>query len=188
MNGCYKSVSDRCCKSVYDRYEFLKNVWKIADQNNVEIETESIAIKLAEKYHLNHDYTKELAYVSLALCVKLNQDNYISYVSLSSRQLELDLINLNFKKHYFLDDLIGKMKILNIDKRLGPKFIHLIRYLTWHDINANFYTIILAFQIMNKKFDFYIKYHKLYQLFVSISKMYDVTVESLIDEYRKIKL
>lgn len=165
-----------------NKHDFLKKVWKIADKNNVEIETETIAINMTS------NYTKEFAYACLSVSSKLNQDNFIP----SKKQLELHLINLNcYKKHYFLNELLKYMKILNINKKIGPTFVQLIRYLTWYDIKTDFKTIILAIQILKKynqyKVDFFIKYHRLYQLFVSISKMYDVTIESLIIEYYKIK-
>lgn len=158
------------------RTEFLTKVWKICDKNNLDIETETITINMAEKYQ---NYSKKLAYTSLSLSLKLNHDCFISLPT--DHVLEIELIKLNtFKKHYFLESLINHFKILNVNKKIGPNFVRLIRSLIWYDIKANFYTIILAFKILKK-------YNTLYHLFYKVSQLYNVKINSLFDEYFKLK-
>jgi hypothetical protein len=177
----------------------LNKIWYLCDKYNLSIETESTAINMITKYDNHLNYKDELYYVSLALSAKLHDDYFISLPKVvykfndkSLYQLEVDLANLNyFKRHYFLNTLTQYLTLLKCNKIPGCDFVNLIRFLTWYDIKANFHTIILAVKILKKynqyKIDQIIKYHQLYQLFLKVSKFYNIDVKNIINEYNKLK-
>jgi hypothetical protein len=177
----------------------LNKIWYLCDKYNLSIETESIAINMITKYdNVNNNYKDELCYVSLLLSTKLYDEYFISLPKIvykfndkSLYQLEIDLANLNyFKRHYFLNTLTQYLTLFKSRKTLGPDFVNLIRFLTWHDIKANFHTIILAVKILKQynqyKINQIIKYHQLYQLFLKVSKFYNLDIKNIINEYKKL--
>jgi len=176
------------------RYKFIEKLWKITNRYQLDITTECMAICMSDKYN---NYSYELLYVSIILSAKTNEDGLLSLQKMVYKlkntlmyQMEIDLIP-NIKNDNFLNQLTNHLIMYNARKRLGVSFIELVRYLTWYDIQCDFYTIILAIKILKKyncyKLDFFIKFHHLYKLFYTISKMYDVTIKSLADEYYKLK-
>jgi hypothetical protein len=106
-------------------------------------------------------------------------------------QQVVNIINYKFNMLPFLSTLYKILDILKINKKLGPGFIMLIRYLEWHNIKANFFIILLALKIIDKYNILiykYIKFKRVYDIFCYYKEVYDMDVTLMIQQYNKNRL
>ncbi len=167
-----------------DRYDCLRKIFKISEKYNHTSDIEQTAIYIADQY--NH-YNKNIAYVSSILAAKLHKKGYWQ-LQKASYLLDVDLfelekeivkkLNYQLYNHHFLGD-VGKLT----NKKLSIDFTIISRYISWYQMDANFYTIVLAVQIMRKKL---FKFCKVYRLLKLVSKKYDIDMKDLIFEYNQL--
>lgn len=168
-----------------DRHDYIRKIFKISEKYNHTPDIEQTAIYIADQYY--YENYKILAYVSSILAAKLHKRGFwqlqkAAYLlDCDLFKLEKDIVKkLNYQlyhKHFLCD--VG----LLTDKPLSVDFTIISRYISWYQIEANFYTIILAVQIMRKKL---FKFSKVYTLLKLVSKKYDIDMKDLIFEYNQL--
>lgn len=188
------------------RLNYIKTIWSITEQYDYSIDTEMLAINITNKY-INYNkhawYTEDLAFVTTIIAGKLTEDgcglsdykhvpNYNirgNYLCHLEKKIILD-IGCVYPNNYInhINYLLYKM---NVNKKLGVDIIILLKYLVWCNINENFYTVLLAIQILRKFNKFiinnYMKYKKTYDILYNISDIYEIDLKTLINEYNKVK-
>lgn len=184
-----------------NRYDFLNLVWNITNTYDHHITTELLAITIADQYVLkNVDtfYSKELAYVVSVMAAKVNEEGH----GLKSMKRVSDILN-NKIVYYMEHDILRTVSIhsnfvtqlsnicimLNITK-LSSSFVFLLRYLEWCNVtHYSFFTIVFALQLLKNKHPIYhyIKYFKVYNMFVELSELYEIDMYKLITLYNQNK-
>lgn len=176
-----------------DRYEFLVIIWDITDRYSHHISTELLAITIADQYvSKGYCYDKSLAYVTSIIAVKINEEGH------GLRSIKTAACVLNDKRVYNMEhDIMNKINLSsNFVRQLCHIFmvlnvklsIYMIRYLEWcHVLHYNFFTVILAIQLMIKYKQFPIahdmKFYKVYTIFHDLSELYDIDINDLITLY-----
>jgi hypothetical protein len=139
-----------------------------------------------------------MVHVASTLAAKINEETgslkhlapKYPYIYNLEQQV-VNIITYKFGMLPFLFTLYKILNILHINKKLGPGFIMLIRYLEWHNIKANFFTILLALKII-KRYNVliykYIKFKRVYDIFCYYKEVYDLDVTLMIQQYNKNRL
>lgn len=176
----------------YDRPTCIKKIFDISDRYRHTADVEQMAIYIADQ----NEYSKEIAYLSCILAAKVHKRGYYQ-LQQRAYQMETSLYDLEKEmikkvKFYNINFISCLGKVLNdynVDKTPSHEFTEIARYLSWYQMDVNFYTVILAIQLSRKR-DFplmrLMKYHKLYILFKKVSEEYDVTMKELIMAYNKL--
>ena len=176
-----------------NRYACLTKIFRISDKHDHTPSVEQTAIYIADMYANNEDdnqvYTKELAYIACILAAKLHKQGYY-YLQKAAYTLDYDLftlekqvvIKLNYQlyNHHFLSDVEKMMSMIKCNKVLSVDFLLISRYLSWCNVKANFYTILLAIQIIKKTL---FKFNRVYKLFKLANQAYDIDLKELVFEY-----
>ena len=176
-----------------NRYACLTKIFRISDKHDHTPSVEQTAIYIADTYANNEDdnqvYTKELAYIACILAAKLHKQGYY-YLQKAAYTLDYDLfalekqvvIKLNYQlyNHHFLCDVEKVMRMIKCNKVLSVDFLLISRYLSWCNVKANFYTIVLAIHIIKKTL---FKFNRVYKLFLLVNQFYDIDIKELVIEY-----
>lgn len=160
-----------------NRHQCLNKIFKM----NHDLDIECTAIYILDHYT---EYNKELVYVASILASKLHKRGNFNLqkagfkLSKNLYTLEKEIvIKLNYQLYH--KDFISQVGSITT-RKLGTDFLIISRYLHWCNIKASFDTILLAIQIMKKDI---LKFSKVYNVFLTASKKYDIDMKDLIKEY-----
>lgn len=146
-----------------NRYDFLIYLWELTDKHSHHITSEFLALTMADQYVLcGNEYSKDLAYVVTVIAAKINEEggglSDVGKLKLLEQKV-CNAVQWNFRIPLFMQ------QISNITEKIySDGFILLLRYLQWHDVNANLPTIILALTILRKQLPIFrlMKYIRIY--------------------------